>query len=189
MASKIISSFFTINSIPALGLSPTIRIWSVTPITQTLLIIDAPMLEIGDGFYKYEFTTYDSSLNYVFRSDGGASLPLGERYQTASNESFSEDIVESVWDANKIDHLTPGTFGEAINSIDADVEQLRLDVISMTTLIQLLIKHECNRTRIDKIAKTLTVFDDDGITPIKVFDLFDSTGTPSVDEVCERVPQ
>jgi len=188
MQPKLITSFFSSNGAPALGLSPTIRGWIVTPGTQTLVIADDPMVEVGDGFYKYDFATYDQINNYVFRSDGGISLPASERYQIAANESFSEDIAVSLWDAPKVDHITVGTFGEAVNAIDANVDQLRLDVVSMMSLVTLLVKYESNRTMIDKVAKTLTVYDNDGVTPLQVFNLFDGTGAPSVAEVCERVP-
>ena len=189
MQPKIITSFFTSSGVPATGLSPTIRIWTVDVGTQVRIITDAPMLEVGDGFYKYDFSTYNNLLDYVVRSDGGVTLKPQDRYQIGANENFADDIADFVWDESKIEHINPGSMGESVNAIDANVDQLRLDVTSMLNLVQLLVKYEQNHTRIDKIDKTLTVYDDDGITPIQVFDLYDSTGTPSVEEVCERVPQ
>lgn len=188
MQPKIITSFFATNGAPALGLSPTIRIWTVSKTGDTLIVTDEPLSEVGDGFYKYHFDNYDKDNDYAIRIDGGSGLRPGERYQVASNESFADDVTGSVWDESKIDHLQPGTFGEALASIDSDVEQLRLDVTAMYALVELLVKYETNRTRIDKDAKTLTVFDDDGVTPLQVFSLFDSRGEPSIDEVCERIP-
>ena len=44
------------------------------------------------------------------------------------------------------------------------------------------------RTRIDPTSKTLTVYDEDCTTILRVFNLYDSTGTPSVVDVCERKP-
>lgn len=188
MQTKIITSFFTRNSNPATGLSPTIRIWTITDGTQSLVITNEPMIEVGDGFYKYIFTDYDSAFDYAIRTDGGATLRTAERYQVSSNESFADDVALSVWNERKIDYLTPGSFGEAINTIDANTDALRLDVTAMYNLIQLLVKYESNRTQVDKTAKTLTVFDNDGVTPLQIFNLFDSLGNASVDEVCERVP-
>lgn len=186
--SKLITSFFTNNGVPALGLTPTIRIWSVTDTSETIVIQDQQMVEMGDGFYKFSFSGYDPTLNYTIRVDGGGGLNNDERYQVASNESFADDIAEHVWDEPKINHIQPGTFGEAINAIDANVDQLRLDVASMYQLVEILVKFETNRTVIDKPSHTLTVYDNDGITPIHVFELYNSLGDPSVDEVCERVP-
>ena len=189
MQPKLITSFFTTNGVPAAGLTPTIRIWEVAVGSQNLIVTDDPMVEVGDGFYKYDFSAYDNQKDYVFRSDGGASLSDAERYQTAANDNFADDVADFVWDEPKIEHIGVGTTGEALNAIDANVDQLRLDVTSALQLIQLLVKYETNRTRIDKTAKTLTVYDDDGVTELHTFNLFDGAGTPSVAEVCERVPQ
>ena len=52
-----------------------------------------------------------------------------------------------------------------------------------------ILKYSANRTKIDKIAKTLTVFDDNGTTPIKVFDLKDFNGVASITEIAERAPR
>jgi hypothetical protein len=60
---------------------------------------------------------------------------------------------------------------------------------SIADVLTLLQKYEENRSVIDKTANTLTIYDDDDVTPILVFSLLDSTGTPSTDEVAERVPQ
>lgn len=188
MQPKIITSFFATNGAPALGLLPTIRVWTVSKTGDNLIITDEPLIEVGDGFYKYHFDTYDRELDYAIRIDGGSQLNPGERYQVASNESFMDDVTESVWDTPKTNHLQPGTFGEALASVDANVDQLRLDVTAMYALVELLVKYETNRTRIDKDQKTLTVFDDDGVTPLQVFSLFNSEGNPSTDEVCERIP-
>jgi hypothetical protein len=109
---------------------------------------------------------------------------------TIINEMVSNSsVADKVWDETRTDHLTVGSTGEALSNILADTTQLRLDVIDIETLVTTLLKYESNRTEIDKTAKTLTVYDDNGTTPLQVFDLFDSTGTPSVDEVTERVPQ
>jgi len=60
---------------------------------------------------------------------------------------------------------------------------------NINSLVSLLLKYERNRTRVDKNAFTLTVYDDDGTTPLKVFNLRDFTNSPSYTEVAERMPQ
>jgi len=47
---------------------------------------------------------------------------------------------------------------------------------------------DTNRTKIDDVAKTLTVYDDDCTTVLRVFQLLDQNGNPSTDSVCERKP-
>lgn len=193
-----ITSFFLHIGIPALGLIPTIRIWDILSTGNILIINDEQCTEIGDGFYSYNFTAYDPTHNYVVRVDGGLPLADGERFNiTAITPSTTSAVVDSVainqivngvWSEETINHVDNGTFGLVVNQIKADTTNISLNVISAVDLLETLLKYEQNKTKIDKINKTLTVYDNDGITPIKIFQLKDSNGIPSVDEVCERLP-
>lgn len=103
--------------------------------------------------------------------------------------SLTEAQVQSaVWNAPASDYMGGGTTGLLLNSMSADLVQLRLDAITILDLVELILKYDTNRTKIDKIAKTLTVYDNDGSTPLRVFQLKDSNGVASVTEVAERVP-
>lgn len=88
-----ILAFFTNNGVPATGLSPTIRIRDV--FDNSLLVTDANMSEVGDGNYKYDFTSYDLHKDYSIRCDGGIILPNSERYTYGGNENYIEDIENS----------------------------------------------------------------------------------------------
>ena len=90
-----IVSVFTESGVPKLGLTPTIRIRDLSD--NSLVITDAVMSEVGDGEYKYYFTAYDSTVDYAIRSDGGISLNDSDRYKFAGNESYIDDISQSVW--------------------------------------------------------------------------------------------
>ena len=198
----IINSHFTTNGSPALLLSPIIFIWEVVPgnpITYVSVVTGHPMSNpTGDGFYSYEFATRDATKNYLVRVDGGLAQPQGERFSVSAIPAddtvsvampFSvQDIVDGVLDEPSAAHLQPGSVGLHLNEVHADVQQLRVDVTTALSVVNTLIKYERNRTKIDKVAMTLTVYNDDGVTPLKVFNLRDSTGAPSVTEVCERVP-
>lgn len=213
MASVVIASFFTRAGEPATDIEsvttgyPKIRIWRITDGTPAgdSFVGEYVMtaMEDGsedDGFYKFEFDdvahSYDPTGTYTFRADGGPSLTQGERYQAArldpSETLDPESVAEAVWDVQRSDHLTPGTTGEALSQIKADTtaiaNNLYLDADSVLEVVQLLLKFETGRTRIDPVANTLTVFDEDCTTPLRVFDLLDSTGAPSVADVCERRP-
>lgn len=72
---------------------------------------------------------------------------------------------------------------------EAEKDATILSLTSIADTIALLQKYQENRQVIDKIANTLTIYDDDDVTPILVFSLLDSLGSPSTDEVAERVPQ
>lgn len=205
----LITSFFTRNGLPETGLTPTIRIWEVSPTGQNLLIgapngsisntdgvmtelIDAPS---QDGFYKFDFTDvlgFSDQKSFTCRVYGGAVLPAGERYQIVTiDPTASADlnaITQHVWDVNLASHLQAGSTGEKLAQIGADTSSLAMSMPGITSLLNLLLKYDTNRTKIDPIAKTLTVFDNDCTTILRTFDLFDSNGIPSVSEVCERVP-
>lgn len=190
----IISSFFTLGSgSPALGLNPTIRIWEVNGVTATLVVNNDPMIEVGDGFYQYNFISYDATKDYVFRSDS-VTLPLARRYQFGATQAAVitpdqvADIVSSVWDETASAHLLPGSTGEKLSQIKADTTNISVTITTLSALLDEIAKYDRNRTKIDPVAKTLTVYDDDCVTPLRVFNLLDQFGAPSVTDVCERRP-
>lgn len=219
-----IASFFTFNGIPKPGLSPTIRIWELSPTGDNTLIIgstegtgnpgtgigtDGIMLEVfdktvgipgsgtlpiggsRDGFYYFNFTTamgYDQSKSYVIKVDGGSSQPVSERYQVSQLES-KIDLVAAIYDEPATNHTAIGSFGAIINQTQANTQNLLLSMVDVSSLLSLLLKYETNRTKIDAINHTLTIFDDDCTTPLRTFKLLDSYGFPSVQDVCERQPQ
>lgn len=59
----------------------------------------------------------------------------------------------------------------------------------VNTDIDKLVKIGCNRWKLDSAANTFTVYEDDGTTPLIVFDMSDSGGSPSVNRIFERDPQ
>ena len=194
----IISSFFTNNSIPATGLTPTLLIWSVTGTSQTLIIPSANMEEVGDGFYQYNFSTYDPTQEYLFRSDGGSTLDNPERYQAGTIElgtidtTTQQNIANNVWNATAANFTTTGTMGLLENQIAANLvsvaNNLYLSPSSVLDLVQLLLSYETNRTKIDPTACTLTVYEADCVTPLRVFELLDTNSNPSIVQIAERKP-
>lgn len=172
MPNKIITAHFSKKGSPQLGLSPTIKIWEITSVSNVVVIPSGNMSEIGDGLYKYTHTSYDYAKNYAFIIDGGASLGA-ERYQISVNESYVEDISSRVYEEPVISHNTVGSFGELIANTNV--------------LIELLLKYSQNRTKIDSTTKTLTIYDDDNITPIQIFQLKDTNGNPSITNIFERI--
>jgi hypothetical protein len=189
---KIITTFFTENAAPREGLTPTITIRELdptNPANNPIVVNTDSMTEIGQGWYRYTFVGYDSTSNYTFFVDGGAVLPVDERYYVSANESYDDDVKNAVWDAPTADHTTAGTMGFAQGQTSADIQQIRTtDLPALYDLINLVRKYNTNRTRIDPNDNTLTVFDDDCSTVLRVFHLLNSNGLPSSTEVCERAP-
>jgi len=174
---KIITAYITRTGVPTPGLSPTIKIWEISATTDSVIVTD-DMIEVGDGIYKYIFTTYDNRTNYGFIVTAGAGIPQNQQYHVAFNESYVEDIAFETWEEDQLDHLTAGTTGfeQALNS----------ETLAIVTEI---LKYDRNRTFVNPINKTLTIYEDDGTTPFKIFDLYDDSGVRSIIDIFERVPQ
>jgi len=171
MATKIVTAKFYKCGIAQPGLVPSIDIWQLDPGNPSLathVVVSAAMTETPvPGWYRYDFTTYDPSLTYVMTADGGPSLPISDRYKDAANESYEEDIAFEVWEEPTGSHLNPATTGFILTFIR---------------------KMLTNRNRIDDVTNTLTIYNDDKITPLIVFNLKDFSGTPSINPIAERTP-
>lgn len=134
-----IITFFTNNGIPAIGLTPTIRIRRVS--TGALLVTDAAMTEVGDGFYRYTFSTYDPSIDYAIRCDGGILLSGSERYQYAGNENAAElDSIQD--DIIEVNTNILGVSGSVVNidfsSLQVDIDKINTNILSLSGDIALL---------------------------------------------------
>jgi hypothetical protein len=192
MSQKILTVHYTNNGVMATGLSPTVIIYELDPINpniNTIVVNNGALTEIGQGWYRYDFLTYDYRKSYVFTFDGGIFLTACDRYKIGGNDSFVEDISSEVWNEQETDHQALGSTGLAISQVRANTETIVIGQVAAQILLETLIKYQANRTRVNATAKTLTIYDDDCTTPLQVFDLRDSFGNPSVTEVCERVPQ
>ena len=190
MSDFLISSYFELNGLPKTGLTPTLRVWEVSTTGHTLVVNNDSMIEVGDGFYKYTFSTYDPNKQYLVISDGGVSLPTGYRFKEGaiSDLDDKESLVDAIYEEPTADHNNAGTYGLQFNETKANTDQLVLDVTSLISMVEYLTKFETNRTLIDPIAKTLTVFDDDEVTPIAEFYLRDENGILNIERVVERDP-
>lgn len=188
---KIITVHFTSNGIPQPGIMPTIDIYELgalptDPVVHT--VAASPLYEIGGGWYRYDFATYDFSKNYVFTIDGGMTLVDCDRYKYGGNESYIEDITSSVMDEPVLNHTTTGSLADTIVKIKADTTSLMINDATMASLLNTMLKYQRNRTKIDAENAQLVIYDDDCSTPLTIFDLRDLRGMPSVAEVCERIP-
>lgn len=182
---KTIAARFRLDGTPQTGLSPTINIRNAT--TGTLVVTAAAMSEIANGWYNYIFTEgngFDPLVDFIYDADGTATITNDfERFQEgACCASEPEAIANGVWEADESLYADINTMGGRHNANYTNILQLLVDV-------DFIRKFQTNRTRIDTTANTLTVYDDNGTTPLWVFDLKDGSGAASSDPVCERDPQ
>lgn len=157
----------------------------VTSYTQVKVIASAAatIVTTDGGSGSTDWTaTERNQIRYRLGIDGSVATP-------SAAPSLVADTADAVWESLSADHLTAGTLGLIVNQIKSDTGLISIDVTTILDIVTTLQKYNTNRTKIDKVAKTLTVYDNNGITPIKVFDLKDSTGTPSITEITERTPQ
>lgn len=76
-----------------------------------------------------------------------------------------------------------------IDIVSDQVQVIDVDLEQMLTILAELRKFNFNRSKIDPVDKTLTIYDDDNVTPIVIFDLLDTNEDPSVQEVAEKFPR
>ena len=115
--SVIISAFFTNAGTPATGLSPTIRIRRLD--TDALVVTDAAMVEVGDGFYDYDFTsTFSDLLDYAIRADGTATLSGADRYKAGGLDGDDFIIRGNIGNRADILEDTPSPGERTINVYD-----------------------------------------------------------------------
>lgn len=123
------TAYFSNTGIPATGLSPTI---SILKVSDNSVVVNAQaMTEVGLGWYKYNYTDYDKSIDYVFLCDGGVTLTGPERYVGGASDTsgdvlqIAEDVdnlPDDIWDETISGHTTAGTFGKKINDIESTGE-------------------------------------------------------------------
>lgn len=114
---------------------------------------------------------------------------------TVDADAIAATVSSALLDKLVSGHTSPNTVGGLLSNINTAsntsamnsqiVKDLLTEVHDMTSS---LLKYSTNRTRVDSNQKTLTIFDNDGVTPIKTFSLRNMSGIPSVDEISERVP-
>jgi len=87
-----VCAFFVDARVPKTGLSPTVTIYDQA---GNLVVDAAAMTEVGGGFYKYAFSAYDASKQYVAICDGGASQKATERYTSGSSVAYTPSVQSS----------------------------------------------------------------------------------------------
>ena len=178
-----ITAAFTKDGVPETGLSPTIRIRRVSD--NVLLITDAAMSEIGDGEYKYFFATYDKDIEYMFRCDGGLSLPDTERYTFGVNDNFVEDIDEHLsdahgygsWEFSDITGVIDANIVSVQGSPVTNVNDFKADLTTLETLIRRVLGLVQENFYIDQ-----TVFNSNGLmteSRIRIYSNAASVGSNS----------
>lgn len=123
----------------------------------------------------------------VWSADLSSYVPgsAGDRVEALPTAA---QVATAVWDEPFAPHLGAGSTGLLLSQINANTGATALSVVTIGSQVNLMLKYDKNRTKIDTAAKTLIVYDNDGVTPIQVFNLRDANGLPSIVESYERIP-
>jgi len=138
-----ITAYFETYTGPAAGLSPIIRI---RDIVTGNVVASGVMSDIGDGFYKYDFTGYDITQDYAILCDS-LTLPAEKRYKSFSSGEYG-DIIDTV----------------SILSDNVDIRTLLVKKI-LTNRLEL----------VDGDTDNWVLYDDDSATPLLTWDVTDKT--------------
>jgi hypothetical protein len=107
-----ILAFFTDGGIPREGLRPTVK---VVEVDSTAVIIPwLEMDEVSDGWYKYNFESYDYQKEYIVIFDGGEELDTSERFGSSASDNSNHEIAQIVWGSQVSEYQVPGSFGELL---------------------------------------------------------------------------
>jgi hypothetical protein len=159
--------------------------------------IQAYVPAVGEATYAfYTFDLVAAGSNYVnFTTD---ITDLSDKF--AGVTTIEQTIEDTVWDSDPADHSAGNTFGARTfteQNIGDVLSALSVDVAytvgnDLATLAADLVTSKLalvGRWKIDTIAKTLTMYEADQVTPLVVFELFNPSGDPATTNVAERVPQ
>lgn len=147
---------------------------------------------------------------YYFIMNNWQIRPFDANYVLEVSGALIKDASMTV-DQYKVDDLTNTVTINQITAVDVQTAETRAALTdaqaaelstaaaqSVVAAVQAAIaatdatlarKHLTNRDRIDPAARTLTRYDDDQTTPLTVFNLKDSAGAASTEEIYEKDPQ
>lgn len=118
-------AYFTSGGTPAEGLAPlpTISVWGLD---GTPYIASSSMTEVAGGFYTFNFSGYDYTVDYVMRSYA-SQLDSSEQYVVASNEADSQNTQGVV---KEILGLSQGNFIMSGQTYDENGRLLTSDMFT-----------------------------------------------------------
>lgn len=170
--------------------------------TELITFHDCFSIVPGTGTPFLDFNDATNALVQFRNYTGGMTI---QNFSSADNH-MSIDVVsghiklDSTVTAGTIvirgtGHITDNSNGATVITdgftpvwTEAEKDATLVALTSIADTIALLQKYQENRQVIDKVANTLTIYDDDNVTPILAFSLIDTLGAPSTDEVAERLP-
>lgn len=123
---------------------------------------------------------------------GGNVTSIKAKTDNLPSDPADESLIEAAITAA----TAPLATAAALTTVGGNVTALLSDVADVQTAVDagaedsaISRKVLTGRYKLDTEANTLTFYDDDGTTPLYVFDTLDADAAPTTDGVFERVPQ
>ncbi len=142
----VVEAFFQAGGAGVTGLSPTVDIIRVSD--NVKVVTAGAMVEVSDGFYKFDFTGFDHAENYVFAADAGVAPPtVDSRLAVAEISETREQIADAVWEELHDEHTSATTMG------------------GIARFLRLWSSNKKELTKNSATSFTWVIFEDDGSTP------------------------
>jgi len=106
----------------------------------------------------------------------------------ASTEEIAVVVAQKVWVEPSAGSPST-TYGDLISNVDTNIKLIQIDITNVLDVVAEVRKYSQNRSFINDAEFTLTIYEDNGTTPFKVFDLKDENGVASITKIFERIPQ
>jgi hypothetical protein len=139
-------------------------------------------------------TPQSSSIDYslisesVWTYDISGSKPL-DLLLTSSNATTAsidyQQVSSAVWDADVSFYSNTNTFGNSITTISSSISVMSDAVTAISQQINEIKDIQYGRWKIEN--NQMIFYKEDNITEVARFDLYDSSGVPTMDAVFERI--
>jgi hypothetical protein len=137
-------AYFEQGGSPATGLSPLLRIRYAHNGT---IVAEDTMEEFGNGFYRFDFVTYDMTKDYTMLADG-VTLPNRDRFLEGAT----------------------GEYGDISSNIYIMSDNIDCRVLLMKKIFENKLELENGKQ------DNWVLYDDDGVTPLLTYDASDVNG-------------
>jgi len=163
------------------------------PVVDTGLTVVARVYNSSGVQVGSDVATTEVGALAIYRGDMPVAIDgeYGVRFFSGTLLLGQETIF---WDGTAertiLGNATPTNVSDALTDYGPNtVAPDNTNILKAATQSELARKHLTNRDKIDEVGSTLTRYDDDGTTPLVVFDLKDADGAASTTEVFEKDPQ
>jgi len=159
-----------------------------------------PEIDFNNSSHSLAIRAYSGGIKFVNKTqDNPVSVDfISGQLILDGTVTAGEIVVRGVYHLTDNSTGSPGvsfvqntnldTIEIKIDNMQVDVDVIEVTVSNISLVVDDLIKYQRNKSIIDPVAFTLTIYEDDGITPLTVFDLQDDGGVNSVISIFRRIP-